>query len=148
MTTATPFIGDEPILPKRWETIWEKDRVAFLKKLIGNLRYSFLEDDMDVCFYLPYRKGNKAYASMGVRKRGQQPNGNNYSWVIAFGFFVEHAMTWSDDYINSRIERVVSEYENFLRGKWPVDKVFDEDVQRRIGDLPLFNSDIEDDPLS
>lgn len=134
------------IEPSQWEQQWSKEQVKFLKRLIADIRYSFDERDHDVCFYLVYRgTGKNAYISMGIRKQGKQANGNSFSFLCAFGFFHDAALRWIEQpgWIDGMADRAVHEYQRFLDGTWPINKIHDQDVMDRTARLMG-----EDDPLS
>lgn len=142
------------VVPAQWENIWEPDRVKQLKKIMNSLRYVFSENDYDVSFMLAYRK-TSPYISMGCRPLRKQKNGNPYSFLMAFGFFYDfyNRASAQEGWTERYVEMCIREYEKFIEGAWPINKLVDQDVVDRvmgegIYSMPLISSTKEEDPLS
>lgn len=123
----------KPVVPTNWKSLWSDDAIAFLDPLIKKIRYAFDERDHDAFLQLwqPGTDPKGSYICMGIRKQGKQKNGNPYSVLIAFGFFYEAAWRWSEGYIDHMADRAVEQYQLFLDGQWPIDKVHDDEVLKR-----------------
>lgn len=114
--------NEKPIIPSNWQQGWKPEQLAWLKKTIPQIQYAFMERDYEAFLrmYSITEKEDRQFISLGIRKAGKQKNGNNFSILFAFGFFLRYAMAkWQDEYIEHMANRACDVYEEFLDdGPW------------------------------
>lgn len=122
------------IEPARWELNgWSPAEIKKIKALLADIRYSFAERDHDAFFYILYHGDPKRrYICMGIRKAEAQANGNPHSVLMAFGFFVAWMERQPASYVETMCDAAVTEYQRFLDGVWPIDKIHDQAMIDRI----------------
>ena len=104
-------------LPENWGKYWGEEQAARATAIMNNIRFElagtqympkFMAWSTDV-------SDDGAFISFGLKKKGNQENGNGFSTLFNFGFHYKEAIVWPEGYIEEMIPNVISVYENFIR---------------------------------
>lgn len=123
------------IKPANWESLknWQAFDRAKIKQVMAEFTAAFSIAGYLVHFDLwEPPQGSAGFVSMGVQKKGMQPNKNLYSTVYAYGWFAKRAVTWPQGFTSYYAAEACKLVERFYGPKCEiVSKRLDDDAVLR-----------------